>query len=118
MENKYALSEEILERNPQLKKRWWTRVLAGAVIMGVMMDEIDWRRFRHGYYLCPLLIAIFTNYLIFGDDLSLLEGMLSALLLTVFIMGFPFLHAMAFVYKHRHELGTKGGVKPELRPIA
>ena len=110
MKQDYALRAELLDRNPQLKSSLWKRALVGPIVMGALLSKSDWQRMRPGYYLYPILIAVFVFNALYPSDMSTLKKSLTLAMATLFLTGFPLLHAMAYGYWHRNEIDTTGGV--------
>ena len=118
VDKKYALRHELLERNPQLKKHWWTRALVGPILMGAAMNPADWRRIRPSYYFSPILILVFAVNFYLGSDLSTIKRLANLILLILFCAALPLVHAVAYGFKNREKIDITESVKPDFRFIS
>lgn len=111
MDEKYATRDEILERNPQLSKHWFTRFMAGPIIMGALIDRHGWRRFRWALIAGPVVIVVFVVNIFITVDMSAGKKLLHLFLITYLTLCLPLMFAAAYGYKYKSELDTTGGVK-------
>lgn len=113
MGNKYTHRLEFLERNPILKKHWWTRTFAAVIVGGANIHPNDWPRIRLVIYASPILATVFIVNLIFTEGMSKSDK-LGTLFFVVLLLGcIPLVFTLAYGYWNRDKIDTTGGVKPD-----
>ena len=110
---KYALRTEMLERNPDLKKNWFTRVFAAVIVGGASIQPSRWPQVRLGICFAPVIILVFTYNLIHGHDMPTYKQVISIVLVTCFTAMLPLFAATAYGYWKRDAIDTSGSLKPD-----
>ena len=67
---KYATRKEILDRNPVLQKRFWTRIMAAHIIMGAVMSHADYRTAKFGCLSAVVIIVLIFPAMAVTGELS------------------------------------------------
>lgn len=110
---KYALRSELLERNPELNKNWFTRMFAAVIVGGASIHPSDWPRVRFSIFFAPVIILVFTYNLIHGHDMPLYKHVIGLIIIISFTAGLPLFAATAYGYWKRGTIDTSGSLKPD-----
>ena len=102
----------MLKRNPVLKQRWLTRVLASTVISGALMSSRDWKSMRlAGFIFLPGSVALSLIMIITLDEWGRGDYLVWALITLSVPVISVIIYLLYFGYTRRDELDTKGGVR-------
>ena len=107
---KYATRKEILERNPVLQKRFWTRILAKQIIMGAVMSHADYRTAKFGYLCLVSIIVMIFPVMALTGELSEQYGFYWWAGLGVALLTLPGCHAWIYGYRNSDSFDTTGAV--------
>ena len=112
-ERKYANRKELLERNPALKKNWWTRTFAVLIVMGALTDPDDWPAVRFFAFFGIALSIIFGTWLVYRPDLPQSDIKLHIFLIALGLGSATLLLPMMYGYSRKGSIDTTGAVKPD-----
>lgn len=111
---KPAHYSELLERNPALKKNWFTRTFVAVIVAGARIHPNDWPRLRLGIYGSPFLLAVFLiNYFFAADDTPQYKQTIGLILIFFFTASLPLLFAAAYGHWNKNSIDITGGMKPD-----
>ncbi|MBX2883078.1 MAG: hypothetical protein KTR32_24205 [Granulosicoccus sp.] len=117
MDKKIATRRELVERNPLLAKSWLTRILAGPVVMGALMEPRDWSRLRFLLYASPILVAVFAINLINKVNMSAVKQFGHIVIIVYATLAAVLIMAAAYGYKHKEQIDTTGGIKGDFHHL-
>lgn len=110
-QKKNATRSEILERNPVLARHFFTRFMAGPILMGAQLSADEWRRIRMLFFAGPLLLLVFVFNLFYTDSMSI-GKLVAHIFVIVFVsLAIPLISAGAYGYLYRQHIDTTGGMK-------
>ena len=110
-ERKYANRKELLERNPALKKNWWTRTFAVFIVMGALTDPDDWPAFRFITFFGIIVSILLATSVTFTPDPSPSDIRFAIFLIAVAFGCAILLLPMVYGYSRRDSIDTTGSVK-------
>ncbi len=108
-----ATRQEMLERNPHLKKYWLGRLLIGPILAGALLENNGWKTVRFALITTPLLTLIFAYNMLHGTIMSRVDNIIGATFIVCFTLGWPLIGYAAYGYKNKAHLDTTGAVKAE-----
>lgn len=117
MKGTSATRQEMLERNPQLKKYWLSRLLVGSILMGARMEEDEWKHIRLLAITMPILVAAFIFNILYTPDMPIARYLTGTTFVVFFSLGWILILVAVYGYINRQHLDTTGSVKGDFRNL-